>query len=235
MMMRPVYNPHAIAAVDPFAKAGLSGYPACRLASLRETGAGNDAAWTIAEAERLGRMKSPEKKAEMAASFSLRRHLIADMTGCLPEQVDLGASEGGAPMLLHPAGWSVSLANKNQHTVAALAEQPAAIGVDIEIVREMDWRPALSITCSDIERTEVLTAPGEDDAKLRAFFRMWTLKEAALKTTGRGFRAGPKAVETPWVILQSPGAGILRAFGEAFDFWTADTGDTIVSLVLKRA
>jgi len=232
--MRPVYNTHALAAVDPFAEAGLSGHPACRVASLRDTALGNAAAWTIVEAERLGRMKSAEKKAEMAGSFRLRRHLIAGMTGCLPERVDLGASGDGAPMLLHPGGWSVSLANKDGYTVVALAEPPAEIGVDIEIVREMDWRLALSITCSDAERTEVLTAPGDHDAKLRAFFRMWTLKEAALKTTGRGFRAGPKAVETPWAILQSPGTGTLRAFGEAFDFWTADAGDTIVSLALKR-
>lgn len=220
--------------IDPFAEAGLSGHPLCRMAEWMQDGAEAEVALTPHEAERLDRMKSRTRKAEMMGSFALRRRLVAEMSGVSGELVTLAASEEGAPLLLHPAGWSVSLANKEAYTVVALAEAPGEIGVDIEVVREMDWRPALSMTCSDRERAEIDGAQSDPVSNLRAFYRMWTLKEAVLKTTGRGFRAGPKAVETPRRILQSPGTGQLQAFGDRFDFWTADVDDAVVSLARKR-
>jgi 4'-phosphopantetheinyl transferase len=220
--------------IDPFAQAGLSGHPLCRMAAWPLGDPCTDVEFTALEAERLGRMKSPRRQAEMAESFALRRRLIAEMAGGSAEEVDIISTEDGAPLLLRPTGWAMSLANKDAHTVVALAEASAEIGVDIEIVREIDWRPALSMTCSDAERAEFEGAPGAPASKLGAFFRMWTLKEAVLKSTGRGFRAGPKAVETPSSLLQAPGMGTLRAFGGTFDFWTADAGEMVVSLVQKR-
>ena len=227
-------NSQIINVIDPFARAGLSGHPLCRMAPWPLSALCTDVSFTALEAERLGRMKSPRRQAEMAGSFALRRRLIAEMAGGLAEEVEMMSAANGAPLLLRPTGWAMSLANKDAYTIVALAGATAEIGVDIEIVREMDWRPALSMTCSDAERAEFERAPGDPASKLRAFYRMWTLKEAVLKSTGRGFRAGPKAVETPWELLLSPGAGTLQAFGGTFDFWTADTGDTIVSLVQKR-
>lgn len=220
--------------IDPFERAGLSGHPPCRMAAWPLSSPCTDVAFTAIEAERLSRMKSPQRQAEMARSFALRRRLIADMAGGPAEVVEIVATAEGAPLLLRPAGWVMSLANKDAYTVVALARAEAEIGVDIETVREIDWRPALSMTCSDAERGEFEDAPGDPASKLRAFYRMWTLKEAVLKSTGRGFRACPKAVETHLDLLVSPGAGTLQAFGGTFDFWTADTGGTIVSLVQKR-
>jgi phosphopantetheinyl transferase len=227
-------NSQTISVIDPIARAGLAGHPLCRMAAWPSGGSCTDVAFTSIEAERLGRMKSPRRTAEMAGSFVLRRRLIAAMAGGAPEEVKMISAEGGAPVLLQPVGWAMSLANKDAYTVVALAGATAQIGVDIEIVREMDWGPALSMTSSDAERAQFEGAPGAPASKLRAFYRMWTLKEAVLKSTGRGFRAGPKAVEIPWALLLLPGAGTLRAFGGTFDFWTADTSDAVVSLVQKR-
>ncbi len=227
-------NSQIINVIDPFARAGLSGHPLCRMAAWPLSAPCTDLSFTALEAERLGRMKSPRRKEEMAGSFALRRRLIAEMAGGLAEEVDMISTEDGAPLLLRPAGWAMSLANKDAYTVVALSRATAEIGVDIEIVREMDWRPTLSMTCSGAERAEFEGAPGDPASKLRAFYRMWTLKEAVLKCTGRGFGAGPKAVETPWELFLSHGAGTLQAFGGTFDFWTADTGDVVVSLVQKR-
>jgi 4'-phosphopantetheinyl transferase len=205
-------NSQIINVIDPVAQAGLSGHPLCRMAAWPVGPPCANAVFTAIEAERLVRMKSPLRQAEMAGSFALRRRLIAEMAGGLAEEVEVMSAADGAPLLLQPTGWAMSLANKDAYTVVALSRATAEIGVDIEIVREMDWRPALSMTCSDAERAEFERAPGDPASKLRAFYRMWTLKEAVLKSTGRG----------------------LQAFGGTFDFWTADTGDTIVSLVQKR-
>jgi len=222
-------------AVDPFALTGFEGHPACRMAALAGGRAGPTEAFTPAETARLARLKSPRRRAEMAASFELRRMLIGGVTGCRSEEVALEAGAEGAPVLLHPAGWSVSLSNKDAFTVVAVAPSPAEIGVDLEIVRAMNWRPALAMTSSDGEKAEIEAAAREIEADMRPFFRMWTLKEAALKATGLGFRAGPKAVQTPLAILRAPGAGALSAFGQVFDFWTADAGEAVVSLVRKQA
>ncbi len=189
---------------------------------------------TPVEKLRLERMKSPSRRSEMMGSFEVRRALISEMTGCRPQDVVLDTQADGAPVLLAPAGWSVSLANKGGYTLVALAPETVVMGVDIEIVCAMAWRPVLSMTSSEGERLEIEAAANEIDSDIRLFFRMWTLKEAVLKSTGRGFRAGPKAVETPMAILRTPGTGTLSAFGEIFDFWTADAGDTIVSLARKR-
>ncbi len=227
-------NPLSGDAVDPFAAAGLSGHPACRMAAASLGVAGVPGQLTSAEHLRLERMKSPPRRAEMQGSFKVRRALIAGITGCLPEEVSMDTQQDGAPVLLTPPGWTVSLANKDRHTIVALARAPSAIGVDIEIVRTMNWKPALAMISSDAERRDVETAPGDVESNMRMFFRIWTLKEAALKSTGRGFRAGPKAVETPLSIVSAPGSGTMLAFGSAFDFWTADAGDAVVSLVRQR-
>ncbi len=232
-MRAPSHSPIS-EAVDPFAAAGLSGHPACRMAAATEGGARAAEILTPAELSRLERMKSPSRRAEMKGSFAMRRDLIAEMTGCSLDDVRLDTHADGAPFLLRPAGWSVSLANKENYTVVALAPAPSAIGVDVEVVREFSWKPPLSMTSSDAERAELEAASDEIETDIRKFFRMWTLKEAVLKSTGLGFRAGPKAVETPMAILRAPGSGTLEAFGDEFEFWTADAGETIVSLVRKR-
>jgi len=167
----------------------------------------------------------------MQASFCLRRTLISEITGAAPGDIQLGVLPEGAPILVRPAGWSLSIANKRDITAVALGEAREAVGVDVEIVREIDWRPMLPMLCSDDERARF-----EQSALfgLRSFFRLWTLKEAVLKSTQQGFRAGPKAVAVPLEAAIETGNGCLTAFGAAYEFWSADVGDTIVSLVRRR-
>jgi phosphopantetheinyl transferase len=63
---------------------------------------------------------------------------------------------------------------------------------------------------------------------------MWTLKEAVLKTTGQGFRAGPKAVRVSAGDVSGTGRGTVNAFAATFDYWTANEGEAIVTLVRRR-
>ncbi|MFN7165069.1 MAG: hypothetical protein ACK4P2_09660, partial [Hyphomonas sp.] len=65
---------------DPFALAGFAGHPACRMAALVGGRAGRTEAFTPTETARLARLKSPRRRAEMEASFELRRVLIGGMT-----------------------------------------------------------------------------------------------------------------------------------------------------------
>jgi 4'-phosphopantetheinyl transferase len=199
-----------------------------------EFGKAEEAMLSEAERARAGRMKSAERQSEMIASFLLRRWLVAEMAGCDAEGVRLDAQESGAPELLAPSGHAVSIANKRALTAVALDRAGAAIGVDVEIVRETEWRPILATICDDGERADFLEHYGKSSNAQSAFFRMWTLKEAVLKTTGQGFRAGPKAVRVFPGDVGGPGIGTLTAFAATFDYWTADQGDTVVSLARRR-
>lgn len=183
---------------------------------------------------RIARLQSPQRRIHLAGSLALRRQLIAQIAGCNADAVRLAALPEGAPHLLNPAGWSLSLSNKDSVTVAAMAPAPAAIGVDVERVRTIHWANMLSMLLPEGEQGNMERALSSAPDGTRAFFRMWTLKEAVLKSTQKGFRAGPKLVETPFEIIASAGAGQLSAFGEDYDFWTVDKGDLVVSLVLRR-
>lgn len=221
--------------VDPFDGFGPGERPACRMAGWGgEFGEAEEAMLSEAERARAGRMKSAARRSEMIASFLLRRWLVAEMTACNAEEVRFDAQENGAPVLLAPSGHAVSVANKQALTVVALDRAGATIGVDVEIVRETEWRPILATICDDGERTDFLVRYSKSSDALSAFFRMWTLKEAVLKTTGQGFRAGPKAVRVFPGDVGGPGYGTLTAFGATFDYWTADQGDAVVSLARRR-
>lgn len=217
---------------DPFARAGYSGHPACRLAVWS---GGEASGLTAGEMRRVQRLQSPMRQEHLAGSLVLRRQLIGQMAGCDAGAVRLGALPEGAPDLSSPAGWSLSLSNKDSVTVAAMARAPADIGVDVERVRTINWPAMLSMLLPDNETDSMKQALDAAPDGLRAFFRMWTLKEAVLKSTQKGFRAGPKHVETPFAIIAAPGAGQLAAFGDHYDFWTVDEGDLVISLVRRRA
>lgn len=224
-----------MAPVDPFAAAGFKGHPPSLIAAWNETDmAAGMASLSDAEIERLGKMQSERQRADMAGSFVLRRRLIADLAAVQPGEVSITALSEGAPDLARPPGWSVTIANKDALTLVALDRAPAEIGADVEVMRRVDWKPMLAMTCSDKERAAFIEAFEHHPNAQEAFFRMWTLKEAALKSTQRGFRAGPKAVDTNVDIVAVPGEGRLFAFGARFQFWTAQVGEAVVSLVRKQ-
>ncbi len=159
---------------------------------------------------------------------------MSALTGSAPNNLQISHLPDGAPRLIRPEGWAMSLSHKGPWTVVALALVPAKIGVDVELVRDLDWRPMLKMICSDHEREAFETNGFEGQTALTSFIRMWTIKEAVLKSTTQGFRAGPKGVSTPLDILTSPGRGELSAFGSAYEFWSADLGEAIFSLARQR-
>ena len=171
----------------------------------------------------------------LAGSLVLRRHLIGILADCAASDVQLKTLDEGAPVLAKPPGWALSLANKGPLTVVAMDNATAAIGVDVEILRTIDWRPMLKMICADDEGAAFAAAFADRADSSAAFLTMWTLKEAVLKTTQRGFRAGPKAVSTPPAILAATGTGQILAFGEHYDFWTTGSGDAVISLARKKA
>jgi 4'-phosphopantetheinyl transferase len=178
---------------------------------------------------RIEKLKTEQLREEVRASLRLRRLMIAELTGVSLRSVKLGHAESGAPILVLPRGWSMSVSQKDDLTAIALAPAPAAIGIDIERIRPIDWRPMLTMLCADEERGAFLAMHPELDTGLRAFLRLWTVKEAIMKATGEGFRSGPKKIVVAAGKTLNE-ASIVSCPGNQFETWTEIAGDMVISL-----
>lgn len=217
--------------IDPFDDADSAGRPTCRLARWTggaETGLSED------DVARVARLVSEDRRQHLRGSLILRREIVAEVAGCPASAVRLSADKDGAPVLLEPAGWSVSLSTKEEVTAIAMQPARAYIGVDVEKVRPADWRAMMRMISSEAEHDRLKAALGELEHPLPAFYRLWTLKEAVLKAKGQGFRAGPKNVALSVEQIRAPGQGSLEAFGADYDFWSAEQEDLVLSLVRRR-
>lgn len=147
--------------------------------------------WMSAEElARLADMRAQQRAEQFAAGRWLARRLLAVTFGGDASEWALSAAEDAPPLATHTAGAVgtpvfVSLAHSGDHLACAVSDLP--VGVDIE---EMQPRKHLGTlieaTTTEAERTALpqLLANDDDDARMLAFFQLWTLKEAWIKCHG---------------------------------------------------
>lgn len=121
--------------------------------------------------------------------------------GLREADVSIALGEHGKPFLPDNPDVQFSLTHSGDQAVCVLDNH--AVGVDIEAVRAVRYE-ALARRHFTPEENEWLAA---QDDKLRAFFRLWTAKESALKARGEGLSGG---LSVP--VLD--GAGLARQFRE---------------------
>jgi phosphopantetheinyl transferase len=115
-------------------------------------------------------------RADGASRLARRRLLkgvVAALAGCHPDEVDIGRSPLGAPLIIGPEGWHVSLGGRWPLLVIAVARQP--VGVDIE---RLDQDPPPDDAFTPDERRRIAGRPA-------LALELWTAKEAHAKRTGR--------------------------------------------------
>ena len=117
------------------------------------------------------------------------RRCVGETAKLSPDDVEIAHDEKGKPFCPN-IPLSVSLSHSGAYIAAAVGR--GAVGVDVERRRRMSlavserwFRPE--------EHDYLLSLPEEERG--RAFFRLWTLKEAALKYTGEGLSGGPETVD----------------------------------------
>lgn len=103
----------------------------------------------------------------------LAKLLLARLCGLHPDEIIIGRTEHGAPQILHPPGWHISLAGRAPHGLIGLSRFP--IGVDIE---PLDAEPPPDDSFTPTER---LALQGATDETL---ITRWTAKEAHAKCLG---------------------------------------------------
>jgi phosphopantetheinyl transferase len=113
----------------------------------------------------------------------LAKALLAHAAQCHPDAVVLGRTAAGAPLVLAPLGWHVSLAGRWPHALIGISRMP--IGVDIE---PLDALPPPEDALTAGERREAIS----DHERLRR----WVAKEAHAKLLGIASRIEPEDIET---------------------------------------
>ena len=121
------------------------------------------------------------------------RHLLAVITGVAPSRLPLRWVEGQRPQVTG-AGLELSVSHSEGLALVAVAGAGARVGVDVETLRCLPDRPALSeVICTPRERRG-LHGHSEVEATRRLLVT-WTAKEAYLKAVGTGLATDPAAVE----------------------------------------
>lgn len=151
-------------------------------------------------------------RAERAAAYGNTPAGWRSLAAGLLLRAVLGASAApetdahGKPTL--PDGRQFNLSHAGDYAVLATAN--AAVGVDIERERPLDWRHVAKRFLHPDEYAYLCAQPDP----LGAFFRIWTLKESYVKALGCGFSLPPAS----YCLLPQGESGAALAGDTAYCF-----------------
>jgi 4'-phosphopantetheinyl transferase len=151
------------------------------------------------ELERAERFHFQRDRDRFIARRGLLRELLGLELQTSPRGLLFSAGPFGKPALATPTQapppLHFSLAHSNGMAVFAVARE-AAVGVDVELVREIPELGGLvSTVFSRREQLQWQSLP--EPQRLQTFFDVWTRKEAYLKGTGQGLQKPPQQIEVP--------------------------------------
>jgi 4'-phosphopantetheinyl transferase len=124
---------------------------------------------------------------------AMLRQLLGDATGLDPRDIQFSHGQNGKPFLANASDPPVffNLSHSGSFVVAALCHD-RELGVDVEIVRPMKSAQRLAERFFSESEARELEKIEEHD---RAFFHLWTCKEAYLKAIGTGLTIPLRSVE----------------------------------------
>lgn len=131
------------------------------------------------------------------AAHAMLRLALAHYLQCLPRDLLFQQGANGKPQLAdspaHPP-LSFNLSHTRGMVACALT-LGGNCGIDVESIRPMKQLEDVAETVFSADELQHLTRTGSDDAaRLPLFFKLWTLKEAYIKTTGLGMSAPLKRI-----------------------------------------
>ena len=133
------------------------------------------------------RFASDKNRSLWAELFA--RWCAAKTAGLSPAEINISHDEKGKPFC---KGLPLSVSISHSGAYIAVAVGQSAVGVDVERKRKISL--AVSKRWFRPNEHEFLASLSEEE-RARTFFRLWTLKEAALKYTGEGLAGGPETVD----------------------------------------
>ncbi len=135
-----------------------------------------------AEAANVAAVRRQPNRARRQLGYALTRILLADALGVPPEAVQLQRADGEAPVLQHADPPFFSVAHSGDLLLVALHGR-RRIGVDVEHRRSDRSFGQLAEAILPPDGLLAWLALAESQRE-RAFYRIWTAKEALLKAHG---------------------------------------------------
>lgn len=133
----------------------------------------------------------PARRQEYLISRALLRQLLAERLQQTAASLQFCQDEHGKPRL-HDNGWYFNLSHSGHWLVLALCPQ-GPLGVDLELgKRRHNPLPLARRFYAQSEYEWLCTLPANEQE--RAFYRLWSRKEAVLKAHGGGIAAGLEKV-----------------------------------------
>ncbi len=179
------------------------------------------------ERPRWNRFLVKRAKRQFSLCRAALRINLCERLGCSNQDLSFGYLEHGKPFARvkgrrPPVNFNVS--HSGEHGLIAFGEHDQ-LGVDVEVrVSRDDFDGIGKRVYGQAERRALESAEGK--AKLRLFYRLWSLKEALIKALGTGFSLSPSRFEVPPAILSGERAAEFRfPHAPADAFWLEDLGE----------
>ncbi|MBR5908745.1 MAG: 4'-phosphopantetheinyl transferase superfamily protein, partial [Schwartzia sp.] len=173
--------------------------------------------------ESVARFRHASDKNRSLWAELFTRWCLAEAAGVPISEVAIAHDEKGKPFW---PGGSLSLSISHSGNYIAVAVGEETIGVDVEKKRKA--APAVAKRWFRLEENTLLESLSEAE-RSRLFFRLWTVKEAALKYAGEGLSGGIENVDCLALIEAARSGAEDELAGQSF----ALDGDATVSVVAR--
>lgn len=141
----------------------------------------------LRQKELLKKAKPEDRKRSLAGDILTKRYL-SKLYGVSEDIIEIKKGEHGKPYVLNlPAHFNLS--HSGNYTILAISDKP--IGIDIEIIEDFSAILAKKLFNEDELNYIAGTGPSTKKSDMqRAFYEIWTAKEAYLKYLGSGISGG---------------------------------------------
>lgn len=117
-----------------------------------------------------------------AAAWLLLRGIIREKLGLSEKQIIFAGKKYGKPILINDPDFHFNISHSGRWAV--IVTDSAPVGIDIEMVRPVDYLMAHGFFSAD-EYRDLMSR--DEAGRLDYFFSLWTLKESYVKMLGEGF------------------------------------------------
>ena len=141
-----------------------------------------------AEKARSERLVHFMHRKRFIAAHGFMRSVLALYIQQPAESLQFDKGEHGKPFLVNNLTIHFNLSHSQDIAMLAVASRDT--GIDIECInRKHEWQKIMHRFYTESEQQKILALP--DNLQQRAFYQVWTRKEAHMKVTGQGLHLAP--------------------------------------------
>ncbi len=141
------------------------------------------------ERKRMDKFHRPEHRRRYGASQGQLRWLLANYLDHSPHSLQFGRQQWGKPYV-KSASLHFNISHSRDCLLIAVS-RTSTLGVDVEVIHPLSSMEAMARRCFAAQELAYWSGIAQED-RTGVFFRLWTLKEALMKATGRGLGLGTK-------------------------------------------